>query len=96
MPDTIDRPQVDDLDKVDNGFDSKYAVRALNNDYSTFDNVMGVFIISCGYDTSTAKKYTLEIHRSGSAVCFWNSEKRCKEVVEDFKKIHVEAEVIES
>jgi len=98
MPEIIDRLEVyiEDQDKVDSSFDSKYAVRALNNDYSTFDNVMGVFIISCGYDNETAYKYTLEIHKAGSAVCFWNSEKRCQEVVKDFKKIHVQAEVIES
>jgi len=96
MSEVIDRPLVDELDKVDNGFDSKYAVRALNNDYSTFDNVMGVFIISCGYDDKTAHRYTLEIHKKGSAVCFWNSKKRCEEVIEDFKKIHVGAELIES
>ena len=98
MPKIIDRPEVYTVnqDKVESSFDTKYAVRALNNEYSTFGDVMGVFIISCGYDNETAYKYTLEIHKAGSAVCFWNSEKRCQEVVKDFKKIHVQAEVIES
>lgn len=87
-----DRPSLE-LDQVDSNF-GDFAVRAHNNDITPFDRVMGVFIISCGYDQPTALKYTEEIHKAGQSVCYWGSEKRCKTIVEDFSKIGVSAEVI--
>jgi len=82
------------LDKVDTR-KGEWAVKAYNNDTTPFTRVIGVFIISCGYDEETAYKYTLEIHKGGSAVCYWSNKKRCEEVVQDFVKIGVRAEVIE-
>ena len=72
-----------------------YAVKAYNNSTTRFDDVMGVFIISCGYGESVAFKYTKEIHEAGSSVCYWASRDRCQSVVDDFKKINVQAEILE-
>jgi len=72
-----------------------YAVRAWNNDVTSFGDVVGVFIISCGYGQQVAVKYAAEIHEKGSSVCYWASKERCETVVADFKKIGVRAEVIE-
>jgi len=88
-----DKPSLE-LDTVDSNF-GDYAVKAYNNDITPFDRVMGVFIISCGYDQHTALKYTEQIHKEGQSVCYWGSEKRCKTIVEDFTKIGVKAEVIQ-
>jgi ATP-dependent Clp protease adapter protein ClpS len=84
-----------DLDKGPNKM-GHYAVKAYNNEVTPFDRVMGVFIISCGYSEAIAKKYTMQIHQAGSSVCYWASKEACEEVVGDFKKIGVKAEVIDS
>lgn len=82
-----------ELDRVDTG-NGEYAVKAYNNDHTPFTRVLGVFIISCGYTEEVAYKYTKQIHEKGSSVCYWSNENRCKEVVNDFKKVGVLAEVV--
>lgn len=72
----------------------KYAVMAFNNKTTSFMDVVGVFIVSCGYDEGLAQKYTWEIHREGSSLCYWNTKEKCREVIKDFEKIGVSAELI--
>jgi len=84
-----------ELDRVDTR-KGEWSVRAHNNPVTAFADVIGVFIISCGYDQEKAFLYTMMIHASGSAVCYWSNKERCEEVVNDFRKIGVEAEVIEA
>lgn len=72
-----------------------YAVRVYNNDVTPFGEVVGVFIISCGYAEAVALRYVEEIQALGSSVCYWASKERCETVIQDFKKIGVTAELIE-
>lgn len=83
-----------DLDKSPNKL-GNYAVRAFNNDTTPYLNVVGVFIISCGYTPDVANKYTMEIHQKGQSVCYWASKEACEVVIADFKKIGVRAELLE-
>ena len=83
-----------ELDRVNTGT-GEYAVKVYNNDHTPFTRVMGVFIISCGYDEQTAEAYTMKIHKEGSSICYWSNKARCQEVVDDFNRIAVRAEVIE-
>ena len=73
-----------------------YAVKAFNNEISTFQEVMGVLMLSCGYERETAYRYTIKIHKEGSAICYWNSKDKCQKVVQAFTKIGVKAEVIDN
>lgn len=86
---TIDKPQVD-LDRVDPNL-GDYAVQAYNNDITTFMDVVGVFIMSCGYDSATAERFALKIHNDGVALVFWGSKSRCEDVIKDFRQIGVKA-----
>jgi ATP-dependent Clp protease adapter protein ClpS len=72
-----------------------YAVRVFNNEVTPFGEVVGVFIISCGYSEAVAGRYAIEIHTLGSSICYWASKERCETVIQDFKKIGVAAELIE-
>ena len=91
MPITIEEVE---LDKVNTG-KGEYAVKVFNNDHTPFTRVLGVFIISCGYDEVTAEKYTRQIHNEGASVCYWSNKDRCQEVVDDFSRIAVKAIIIE-
>jgi ATP-dependent Clp protease adapter protein ClpS len=73
-----------------------YCVEALNNDVSTFDDVMDVFVHACGYDAGKAKHYTLKIHTEGRAICFWGGRERCEAVILAFKGILVKCNLMES
>lgn len=94
MPIVIE--QTEQQDKVSNDANGDYAVVAHNNEWTTFNNVVGVFVISCGYDEQVAFKYTKEIHEKGKSVCYWNSKTRCEEVINDFSKIKVKATLLEN
>jgi len=82
------------LDVVSNNNTGEYAVVVWNNKTTKYEAVVGVFIISCGYPEDRARRYTRIIHEEGKAICFWGSKSRCEEVVVDFKKIGVIAEII--
>ncbi len=75
---------------------AKHAVEASNNDVSTFDDVMEVFMGACGYDPDTAFRYTNKIHQTGKALCYWGSKEKCEGVIDAFAKIGVEAKLIEN
>ena len=88
---TIDRPLIDkELDTVGPNV-GEHAVKAYNNEVSTYMDVVGVFIYSCGYDQTTAEGFATKIHNEKAATCFWGSKKRCEDVIADFKAIGVEA-----
>lgn len=72
----------------------KHAVMAFNNDKTSFMDVVGVFIVSCGYSEALAHQYTWEIHNNGMSICYWNTEEKCKDVIKDFHKINVKAELM--
>jgi ATP-dependent Clp protease adapter protein ClpS len=91
MPVVIEKEQ---LDKV-NTAKGEYAVKVYNNDHTPFSRVVGVFIISCGYTEQVARKYVFQIHTEGYSVCYWGNKERCQEVVDDFKKAGVRAEIVE-
>jgi ATP-dependent Clp protease adapter protein ClpS len=93
MVEVKERPKLEQ-DKVDHSF-GDYAVKAYNNDTTPFDRVMGVFIISCGYDEPTAFRFTTQIHKEGISVCYWGAKDRCQTIVDDFARIGVKAEVIQ-
>ena len=86
---TIDAP-VSDLDTVEPNI-GDYAVQAYNNDVTTFMDVVGVFIMSCGYDQATAERFALKIHNDKVALVFWGAKGRCEDVIKDFKAIGVRA-----
>ena len=69
----------------------KWCVEAYNNDISTFQDVMSVLMDVCKYDKNTALMYTNQIHRTGKAVCYWNSQEKCEGVISAFGKIGVKA-----
>ena len=86
----------DTLDKVN---DPKlghhnHAVMAFNNDQTSFNAVLGVFVISCGYTEEVAKKFAFEIHNNGTSLCYWNTREKCKTVIADFGKIGVRADLV--
>jgi ATP-dependent Clp protease adapter protein ClpS len=74
---------------------ARHAVEALNNEVTTFLQVIGVFTGVCGYDRPTAEGYTMKIHMEGKAVCFWGPKERCEDVVRAFGKIGVKARILE-
>jgi ATP-dependent Clp protease adapter protein ClpS len=74
---------------------ARYAVEAHNNDVSTFDQVMDVFMKHCGYDQDTALMYTFKIHNTGKAVCYWAEKEACERVIRAFAEIGVEAKLLE-
>lgn len=84
-----------DPDRATGSSFGDFAVRVWDNPVTPFDRVMWVFVISCGYSEGVAYKYTLQIHTDGEAVCYWGSRDRCEEIVRDFGRIGVEAEVLE-
>ncbi len=71
-------------------------VEALNNDVSTVQDVIRVFVRVCGYDLAKAKAYTLKIHVEGRAVCFWGSKERCQRVIRAFRVIGVDCNLLEN
>jgi ATP-dependent Clp protease adapter protein ClpS len=90
----IDRPTLPveetQLDEVSPNL-GDYAVKAYNNEITSFMSVVGVFVISCGYDQVNAERFAMKIHKDGFAVCFWGSKTRCEEVIKDFNGIGVQA-----
>jgi len=93
---TIELPEADaktDLDSVELNV-GDYAVKAFNNDITPFMDVVGVLIMSCGYDQSIAEKIALKIHNDGEVVVFSGAKKRCEEVIKDFTDIGVQAVLI--
>jgi ATP-dependent Clp protease adapter protein ClpS len=99
MPSILDKPigRVDvEIEGVNLDSMSEFAVKAYNNEISTFEEVMLVFMLECRYDKNNAFHYTKKIHETGSAVCYWNSKDNCERVVSAFKAIGVKAEVIEN
>jgi ATP-dependent Clp protease adapter protein ClpS len=95
MSDVIEKPDTADEVNDPKLGNHKHAVMAFNDDKTSFKAVMGVFIVSCGYTEEVAEKFTWEIHNHGSSLCYWNSRERCKEVIADFNKIGVKAELVQ-
>ncbi len=94
----IDRPdeqtiEQTELDKVDPNL-GDYAVQCHNNEVTSFMDVVGVFVISCGYDQMTAERFAMKIHNDKVALVFWGAKKRCEEVIRDFKGIGVTAVLV--
>lgn len=83
-----------EMDTVSTLKTGEYSVLAWNNEVTKFHDVVGVLVISCGYSEERATRYTKRIHEEGKAICFWGSRERCQEIVADFGKIGVIAEVI--
>ena len=83
-----------EMDTVPVAKTGEYSVLAWNNEITRFNDVVGVLVISCGYEEERAIRYTMRIHKEGKAICFWGSQDRCKEIVADFGKIGVIAEII--
>jgi ATP-dependent Clp protease adapter protein ClpS len=81
-------------DSVQMSKTGEYSVLAWNNEITKFNDVVGVFVISCGYSEERAIRYATRIHKEGRAICFWGTKHRCEEIVADFGKIGVIAEVI--
>jgi ATP-dependent Clp protease adapter protein ClpS len=73
----------------------RYCVEALNNDISTFDDVIKVFTQVCKYDAAKAQHYTVKIHTEGRAICFWAGKEHCETVIKAFKAILVKCRLIE-
>jgi len=93
---TIDSPQViqsPEMDSVDPNV-GDYAVKAFNNDITSFMDVVGVLIMSCGYDAIISEAIALKIHKQGEVVVFSGSKTRCEEVIKDFTDIGVKAVLI--
>ena len=74
---------------------ARHAVEAYNNDVSTFDQVMEVFMKACGYDPETSFMYTNKIHTTGKALCYWGGKEACEAVIAAFAKIGVQAKLLE-
>jgi len=74
---------------------ARNADEAYNNDVSTFDQVMDVFMKTCGYDGDTAFMYTNKIHTTGKALCYWGEKSACESVISAFAKIGVQAKLLE-
>ncbi len=74
----------------------KYAVEALNNDTTTFHEVLKVFVHVCLYDARDARRYTNKIHTDGRAVCYWGSKEECEFVIAAFKSILVNCNLLEN
>ena len=81
-----------DMASLNNGF----AVEALNNDISTFQDVISVFVKVCRYDAGKAKTYAQKIDREGRAVCFWADKAECEKVIMAFKGILVECRLLDN
>ena len=91
---TIERPTTDkELDTVGPNM-GDYSVQAFNNEITSFMDVVGVFIFSCGYDQATAERFAMKIHNDKEATCFWGAKNRCEDVIKDFKGIGVTAVLI--
>jgi ATP-dependent Clp protease adapter protein ClpS len=74
----------------------RWAVEALNNDTTSFQDVMKVMVNVCGHSAHDAKCYTLKIHTEGRAVCFWGSKETCEGVITAFTQIRVGCNLIEA
>jgi ATP-dependent Clp protease adapter protein ClpS len=71
-----------------------YAVLAHNNDITKFGDVVGVLIISCGYDEEKAQVLAGKIHSLGKALVYWGSKPNCETIIDDLSKIGVAAELV--
>ena len=74
----------------------KWCVEALNNNVSTFQDVIKVLVNVCGHSGKDAKHYTVKIHKEGRAVVFWGSKAECEDVITAFKNIKVSCNLIEA
>lgn len=74
----------------------KNAVEALNNEVTTFMQVIGLFMRVCKYDQATAERYTHKIHLEGKAICYWGSKEDCAVVIKAFAGIGVRANLLDA
>ena len=74
----------------------KWCVEALNNNISTFQDVIKVLVNVCGHSGKDAKYLTVKIHKTGSAVVFYGGKDLCEQVILSFKKIGVECHLLEN
>ena len=88
-PIVIEKTQLKKTDKA-----GGYSVMVYDNETTPVNDVIGVFIVSCGYDDKKATEYTKLIQRYGMYECYWGSQDRCMEVISDFKKVGVRAELL--
>ena len=96
MTRTIDKP----ITKIEGvnmaSLTEKWCVEALNNNVSTFQDVIKVLVNICGHSGRDAKHYTVKIHKEGRAVVFWSGRNECEDVIKAFKTIGVSCNLIEA
>lgn len=74
----------------------KYSVMALNNDTTTYTQVVEFLMKNCGYPFEQADHYTRTIDREGKAIVYWENKTKCDDLVKKFKLIKVVAKTIKN
>lgn len=74
----------------------KFCVKAMNNDITSFAEVIRVLVSICDYSVRDASSYAKKIHDEGFAICFWGNKEKCQNLIKAFSDIKVIAYLLEN
>ena len=96
MPEVIEKTDTFTIGGLEIKTATPYEVEALNNDVTTFGQVVIVLTEKAGHSLSSAEEVTKKIHKHGRAVVFSSvSLEKCENLIKAFATIGVDAKLLE-
>ncbi len=88
------RPDLDISEDTDTSIGMQSRVILYNDDWHTFDEVIGQLIKAIKCDYETARGYAFEVHVKGKAIVFTGEMSQCLRVTSILEEIALNTQII--